>query len=165
MAFLAPIAGIIGSLVSTIGGVAGAAMSAQSQADAQNAQIEQQNRQAEYNAAVERNNAIAAAQQSSLEAYKIRRKGEAQLGAQRQAFSKTGLTFQGSPVEFFGASLADVELDAELARYEGNLRINQHKSAEQLSLLRKQDKVKPNYGGVVGAIGQGVGGIIGGFGG
>ncbi len=76
---------------------------------------------ARYNATVAERNAVIARQQAAAEARRIRDAGARALGQQRAAFSASGVTAEGTPLDVLGDTAASVELDALTARYAGEV--------------------------------------------
>tara|TARA_X000001382_G_scaffold83599_1_gene59163 strand:+ start:11349 stop:11834 length:486 start_codon:yes stop_codon:yes gene_type:complete len=75
---------------------------------------------ANYNAAVQRNQAIAAKQKAEFDADKQRQQGAAQRAAARTGFAKGGVALEGTPLLFLESSAEQAELDAQAIIYGGD---------------------------------------------
>lgn len=76
---------------------------------------------AEYNGKLARKNAQAAKRQAGFEADRIRDQGRKVLGAQRAAYGASGVTMEGSAADVLEATAMDIEMDAQLAKYAGEV--------------------------------------------
>lgn len=151
---LGGIGGIIGGLVSTVAAVGQSI----SQANAANAQIEQQNAIARYNAQVAQNNQIANNQMRQLEMSKLRRQQASDLSETRANFSASGFTFQGTPTAVLTADIQQMGEDQNLLNYQYDVRGTQYKNDEVFQLASQQSKVKPNFfGPMIGGLGNIIG--------
>jgi len=151
--------GIIGVLGSVIGGVI-SAMGAQQQAEAE-AQA------AEYQAAIERNRATAAAYEGVARAEVRADQGEEKLASQRAAYAASGVTFEGTPLTVFGETAADVGMDVRSEQYAGRINAQAHQDQANLLELKAKNSRKAGQiaamSGIIGGI-SGVGKAFGGGG-
>ena len=112
---------IIGGVVSAIGSM----RQAQSQKDA-----------AEFNAAVNRNNAIAVRQQADADAQKQERQARLRAGSNRANVGGSGVSLEGSALD----ALADIAAEEELARltivHNGEVRSTGFENNAQLDSAR-----------------------------
>jgi hypothetical protein len=94
------------------------AMSAMDSASAASANYQRQAQAADTNATIARNNASGAMQAASANEDAQRRKSAWQLSQQRAALGQSGIAFEGSPLDVYGQSVANAELDALNIRYQ-----------------------------------------------
>lgn len=114
MAAASTIIGIIGVVIAAAG-AATSAVRANQQADAQQKAFE-------YNAAVERNNAILAKRESGFQADRIRKRNRILLSRQKATYAKGGVALDGTPEDVIFDSAIEGELDALAALYTGDVR-------------------------------------------
>ncbi len=88
---------------------------------------------AKANAAVERNNAIAAQQQASLEAGQVRRKNLLRMGAQRAAAGKSGVLIDDSAGDVIYDTAIQGELEALSVAYSGATQSNYYNSKSRIA--------------------------------
>lgn len=120
------------SVVSGVVGAIGAMQSASAQAQA-----------AEYNAAVQRRNAVIAEQNrkqdvqtAEIDADEKRRDNRRTLSTMRAAYGSSGLELAGSPLDVLQDSATELELGAQRISYEG--RVRSRDSAVQILGLNEQ---------------------------
>lgn len=161
MAFIAPVVGIISAVTSIAGvGLTAIGMVAQAQAAQQNAKAQQQ--AYEYNAAVARNNAIAAEQQASADAERIRRRYRQTIGKQRAAAAGLGLLAGGGSFEDVQYdSLLQGELDAMNRQYQGEIEANRFRNEAQLQTFYGQTAIQRGRSEATGALLGGASQIVG----
>lgn len=70
-----------------------------------------------YNAAVARRQAENLRRSGELEAYRRRRSGERLTSRQTALYAKAGVLLRGSPLEVIEDAMSEIELDAEIAKY------------------------------------------------
>lgn len=147
----------ISAAVAAAGSIAGGVMSVISSKQ----QGEAAKQAAEYNAAVAKNDAIAAQNAAAYEARQIRRKNLLRLGAQRADIAKSGVSLDA------GSSFDDVmfdsavqgELEAQAALYTGTLRSRAQGAQAAMSLYEgRQARRAAGIGMASGIIG-GIGGL------
>lgn len=96
------------------------AIGALSQGNAESASLKSQAAAQEYNAAVQRNNAIRASREASIREDRTRRQAAQFLGRQRAAIAESGTGLgSGSAFDIQEDSEIQAELDALTVRYEG----------------------------------------------
>jgi len=123
----------LGTLVSAFGALAGGV---------------QQQRVADYQAQVAKNNAAASRQAASANAERIRDRVRSTQSSARAAFAKSGVALQGTPLAVLGANQAEGELDVLTAIYKGELSgIAQENSAA----LARAEGSSALTGGLIGA--------------
>tara|TARA_R110000822_G_scaffold98351_6_gene222537 strand:+ start:171 stop:734 length:564 start_codon:yes stop_codon:yes gene_type:complete len=83
---------------------------------------------AEHNAANSRNRAKEAQNKAAFDAARLRERGRGVLSSQRTAYNKAGVEVEGSPLEVLGDTAANIELDAALAHYGGEMDARAHLS-------------------------------------
>lgn len=110
------------STVMTVASTAFQVLGALSSAGQASANYKAQAQASEYNAAVARNNAQAARQESTAAQIAQQRRGRQILGAQRAATSQSGVGFGGSSGDLLEQSGTFAELDALNLAYEGEVR-------------------------------------------
>ena len=109
------------------------------QAYGQYKQSQQQAAVYKYNAQVAQNNAASSRNAAAIDMYQIREKNKRVLATQRARYAKANLQLSmGSPLEIMAASARQGELDAQVARYRGELGAAGYEA--QASLLISQAK-------------------------
>lgn len=108
-------------------------------------QGQQQQQASEYNAAVARNNAIAARQQAEANAAAQQRKARVQIGAMRAGYGASGVGLEGSALDVLESSAAMAELDRQNILYGGALRAQGYESTAGLELMRGENAVTGSY--------------------
>lgn len=108
-------------------------------------QGQQAKQAAEYNAAVARNNAIAARQQAAANAAAQERKSRQQIGAMRAAYGASGVGLEGSPIDVLENSAAMAELDRQNILYAGTLKAQGYESTAGQELMRGENAVTSSY--------------------
>lgn len=143
--------GLTLAIVSIIATVVSTAVAQNQQSKAQKAQADAAADAAEFNAQVVQ-------QEGQTEAARLRRVKGLELSRIRANAAKAGVTFEGSPVQFFTAQAAELERDA----------LNAERSAvHETNLLELKAKSARNAGEIasdqtastIGIIGQGLGGV------
>lgn len=112
---------------------------------------------ADFNTAVQKNNALAAQQQAAYEAQRVRRRNALVSGAQRAAFSKAGVDISGSVNDVLYDSAVQGEMDAIAALYTGKVRSNSDRAGAMLSTLQGDNAQQSSYYSAAGSILGGVG--------
>ncbi|MDP2619910.1 MAG: hypothetical protein Q8P46_06990 [Hyphomicrobiales bacterium] len=130
---------IVGGLIQA----AGALQSAKAQADAAN-----------YNAAVNDRNALAARSQGAAEGDRQRRLNQMNLGRLRAAYGDAGLGFEGDVLTVFEDAETQAELDVATVRYQTSVRVAGYKDQAQLDRMEAKSA---SSAGVLGAFGAIVG--------
>lgn len=138
--------GVLAALASAATGTVAAVSSAEAQKSA-----------AKFNEAVQKNNALAAAQQAEFEAAKLRRRNAALRGAQSAAVGKAGIDFSGSASDVVYDSSVQGELDALAALYTGRVRSNAEEAGATLARGQARRAESSGYYGAAGSILGGVG--------
>lgn len=132
-------AGIIGGVTNAAFTIGGGLMDARAQ-----------NQQADYNAAVARNNALQA--QYSAQYEEERSRDEARRRLSSQFASRSGITPDGAPLEVLGAAAAEAELDAQAIRYGGASRARAAQQQGDAIVARQRSAAgKAVLGGATGA--------------
>ena len=116
---------------------------------------------AEFNAAVNRNNAIAARQQAEADAKEQERDKRLRAGANRASLGGSGVSIEGSPLDVLGDIAAEEELDRLKIVHNGELRATGFENNAQLDTMRA--KSQSGIGGAASSI-LGVAGSLGGGG-
>jgi hypothetical protein len=133
--FAAPAIMMILAAASTAVSVYGAVASGEAAKDA-----------ADYNAAVERNNALAATQQAEFDAQQIRDKNRRLVAAQRSAFAASGIDpNSGSPLSVYQDTAVSGELEALVAIYTGKTSANAATARATLSKMRGESAQTAGY--------------------
>jgi len=108
----------------------------------------EERRMAHYGARSEEFAAMGAERAGALEASRARAEGRRTLSAQRAAYTAGGVTLEGSPLEVMQSTAGEAELDAQIARYNAGLEVNQ--AMARRALLRRQGRMAFT-GGLLGA--------------
>lgn len=104
---------------------------------------------ANYNAAVEKNNATMAAQQAEFDAQQIRDRNRKLLAAQRAAFAASGVDAGGgSALDVYSDTAYRGELEALAAIYTGKTSATAHTAQARLDRFRADDAETAGYIGV-----------------
>ncbi len=103
---------------------------------------------AAYNAAIQRNQAIAARQKADFDARRKRSEVETLLARQRSGFAKGGVALEGTPLEVLEATAEAGELDAQAIIYGGEVGATGYESQAELSRLTGEQAAQA---GMVGA--------------
>ena len=141
------VAAIAASTVSTGLGVYSAVQSGAAQKDA-----------AEFNAAVARNDAIAAQQQAASESRQFSRRNRLRAATRRARFAASGIELSGSAEDVMFDSAVQDELDRQNALYRGELRAGRSKAEAGLQEAMGRNAVTSSYlnasGTFLGGVGQ-----------
>lgn len=151
MAFATATVLAIAAVAASVAGAGVAAYSAHEQGKAQEGA-------AKFNAAVQRNNAMAAQQQAQYEADRIRKRNTYLRGAQNAAIAKSGIDISGSASDVIYDSAMQGEMDALAALYTGKVRSNADESGAMLSRLSGENARTSSYYSMAGSILGGVSG-------
>lgn len=112
----------------------------------------------EYNAEVARNNAQAARDQSQFQADRIRDRARRTKGAQRAAYSKSGVELSGTVEDVMFDSAIEFELEAISALYKGTVASNsQTAQSEMFKLKGEAARTQGNFaiaGSILGGLSQ-----------
>jgi hypothetical protein len=125
MAAASTVIGIIGVTIAAAGAAA-SVVQGQQAADAQEKALE-------YNAAVQRNNAVSARQESTFAADRIRKRNRLLISKQKATYAKGGVLIDGTPEDVIFDSEIEGELDALAALYSGDMRALSAAQDAQLS--------------------------------
>lgn len=129
------------AIASTVFSAVGAISSANSQANAYKSQAEWNT----YNAAISRQNADAALQQSAAQQEQQNRSARRMLGEQRAGVAQSGTGFGGSNLDILDQSQTLAELDMLNIAYEGQMRARGHTiqaGAEEFSAKTNRSNVR-----------------------
>lgn len=96
----------------------------------------QEKKAAEYNAAVARNNAIAARQQAAANAQAQDREARRRIGAARAGYGASGVALEGSPLDIIEQSAMEAELDRQNILYAGDLKAQGFENTAELERSR-----------------------------
>lgn len=110
---------------------------------------------ANYNAALARNSAEAARQQTEAEGYRQRIVASKALGGIRAAAGASGITMEGSPLDVLGESAATAELDSLNIKYKGALRVQGYESTAALDTARASNVRTTGYLAAAGTLLEG----------
>lgn len=109
-------------------------------------------RAAEFNAAVERQNAQISLQNAAEAEKRFRRMSRKRMGAARAARGASGVTLEGSALDALAESAMQEELDALTIRYQGELRARDHRIRAQMSQYEADVARTSSYIDALGAI-------------
>lgn len=115
---------------------------------------------AEYNAAVQRNNAIATRQQLYAQEQERLATQRKQLGTMVADFGESGVTLEGSPLDLIGETVKKQRLDIENARYNSDLQALGFEGEAQLSEMRGESAEKAGQLGAASALLSGASTVI-----
>jgi hypothetical protein len=121
-------------VISTAVGAAGAVQSANAQKSAAN-----------YNAKIAEQNAVIAQQQTDADLAQQRRSSSKALGDMRAAFSASGVTWEGSPLDVLEDSVRQSELERQNIQYQGELRKRGYANDARLERARGQNAQTAGY--------------------
>lgn len=107
---------------------------------------------AEYNAAVQRNNAIATRQQLYAQEQERLAAQRKQLGKMIADYGESGVTLEGSPLDLIGETVKKQRLDIENARYNADLQALGFEGESQLSTMRGKNAETAGQLGAASAI-------------
>jgi hypothetical protein len=115
----------------------------------QKAQADSQNAAARYNTAVNKNNAETAAQQTQFDAEQIRDRNKRVLGAQRAAYSASGVDpDSATAIDVRNDSAQQGEMDALIAIYTGQTSANANIARARLNELEGKNAQSAGRWGV-----------------
>ncbi|KKN22288.1 hypothetical protein LCGC14_0916720 [marine sediment metagenome] len=99
----------------------------------------EERRMARYGARGEEMAALGAQRVGALEMGRARAKGRRTISAQRAAYTAAGVTLEGSPMEIMQSTAGEAETDAQIARYNMDLQVQEHMQRRQL--LRRRGRM------------------------
>jgi hypothetical protein len=142
------------AVIGVVAAVAGSGVGAYSAV----AQGQAQDKASKFNAAVARNNAMAAQETSAYEAAQIRRKGLIMQGTQRANLAKSGVSMDSaSGQDVIYNSQIQNEMDAMAALYTGKVSSNASESRARLAGMEGSNAVTGSYWNAGSSILSGVG--------
>lgn len=143
------VAAIASTVASTGLGVYSAVQSGAAQKDA-----------AEFNAAVARNDAIAAQQQAASESRQLSRRNRLRAASRRARYAASGIELSGSAEDVMFDSAVQDELERQNALYRGELRAGRSKAEAGLQEAAGRNAVTSSYlsagGTLLSGVGQGL---------
>jgi len=111
---------------------------------------------AKFNAAVQRNQALAATEQSSFDAQRIRDRNLRLMATQQAAYTKSGVAISGSAQDVMYDSQIQGEMDSLAALYTGRVSAD---SATARARLSSMEAANAERAGVWGTAGTVLGGV------
>lgn len=99
----------------------------------------------QYNASLYRANNVLAIAAAEFEAKKIEDNGNKLIAKQQARYAKSGVRFEGSPVEVFMESVKAVELDIFATEYNTKAALISSNSSERLALMRSKYAKRQGY--------------------
>ena len=99
-------------------------------------QGQQAKKEAEYNASVQEQNAVAAQQKASYDETMHRERVRKLLSSQKALYGRSGVSLIGSPELLLEETAAQGELDALAIRYGGDVEASRYRSEATLSKMR-----------------------------
>ena len=99
----------------------------------------------DYNAQIAEQNAILARQQSAEEERRFRIDASKRMGAMQAAYSASGVTLEGSPMDVLEESFYTAEMDALTIRQGGRASAAAYKSEAQLSHMQGRAGQQAGY--------------------
>lgn len=119
-----------------------------------------QKQAADYNAAVARNDALAAQHQAASESRQISRRNRLRAATRRARFAASGIELSGSAEDVMFDSAVQDELDRQNALYRGQLRSNRSLAEAELQEAAGRNARRTSYmnaaGTLLGGISQGL---------
>jgi hypothetical protein len=112
-----------------------------------------------YNAAVSRQNAIAAMQSAEYDAGMTREAGEKLKARQRVLYAKSGVSLEGSPTDVILGTAEDVEMDAMSIIRKGLIQGQQYESQANLSEMQGEAARTSSYYGAGSSLLTGIGDV------
>jgi hypothetical protein len=117
---------------------------------------EQQGKQQEdiynYNAAVQKNSALEAANKAKMTAEAKRDQGAALIARQRVLYAKSGVTQEGTPTELIIGTAGDVEDDAQTILQKGMYEYSRGMEESELSTMEGKYAAEAGQEGAVGTL-------------
>lgn len=108
----------------------------------------EERRMARYGARGEEMAALGAERAGALEMRRARAEGRRTISAQRAAYTAAGVTLEGSPLEIMQSTAGEAETEAQIARYNTALQVQEH--MQRRGLLRRRGRMGFT-GGILGA--------------
>lgn len=133
------------AIIATVASSAISAVGAIQQGSAQKAA-------ADYNAAVARNNAIAARQQASAEAERQERQMRLRRGANIAKAAASGVALEGSVLDLFEDNAIEEEIDRLSIFYQGEINANNFEANATLDDMRGQAAKQASYFSAAGTL-------------
>jgi hypothetical protein len=99
----------------------------------------------EYNAQLAEQNAVLAQQQAAEEERRFRVGANKRLGAMRAAYSASGVTMEGSPMDVMEESMRTSEIDALTIRQGGRASASAYQSEAQLARMGGRTRQQAGY--------------------
>src|SRR5579885_3677863 len=116
----------------------------------------QASQSANYNAAVARNNATAAVQQSELAAQQQQKQATVALGAIRAGYGAAGVvSTEGSPIDVLASSAMNAEQDRQTILYKGQLQASGYADEAALEAARAGNAIPNGIGSAFGIASSG----------
>lgn len=115
---------------------------------------------ADFNAAVARNDAIAAQQQAGFEARQISRRNRMRQASRRARYAASGVELSGSATDVMFDSAVQEELDRQAALYRGEIRAGRSRAEADLQTAAGRNARTSSYfsaaGTLLGGVSQGL---------
>jgi hypothetical protein len=146
---MAPAVMIIGAVISAVGAL--------SQAQAASSA-------AKFNAKVAEQNAISSRQQGAAAQEAQRRTSEKQLGSMSAAYSASGVSMEGSPLDVLSESAGVAERDAQTIRYNYELKALGYENTASLEKASAKNAKTQGMFSAASSLMKGMGGMMGGGG-
>lgn len=116
---------------------------------------------ADYNAAVDEQNAQLALKQAGEQERRTRLISRKQIGKQRANIGSSGITLEGSALDALEESAANAELDALNVRYQGQLQAYAYRTRSQLYRYQGKNARTTGYLNAAGILVGGIGDVAG----
>jgi hypothetical protein len=116
---------------------------------------------AEYNAAVDRNNAIAARQSAKYDADRMRDNTRKLLAMQRAKYGMSGGGFSGTPLLVMEQTAKEAEMDAQAVEYGGELKATGYESQATMSEYEGRVAKRASYSKAFSTLLTGAGAVLG----
>lgn len=108
-------------------------------------QGQQAKKEADYNAAIMEQNAIAAKNKAAYDETMHRERVRKLLSTQKAQLGRSGISLEGSPLLILEETVAQGELDALAIRYGGDIEASRSRSAANLSRMQGKSAITSGY--------------------
>jgi len=99
----------------------------------------------DYNAAVSKNNALAAQQQSAFEMARQREMNLRRMGSQKAGYAKSGITLDETASDVMSDTLISGELDVLATKYKGDMGFQRNMDESVLSTYSGNNAMRSGY--------------------
>lgn len=100
---------------------------------------------AKYNAKIAEQNALAARQQGAAQQEQQRKMAEKKMGSMAAAYSASGVSYEGSPLDVLAESAGNAELDYQTIKYNTELKAMGYSNTSELENTRGKNATTSGY--------------------